>query len=168
MDQKSKRKATSSSHPNRFQLGVISTYHWNLKTKDKLNNEDNFKEEDDLKNEGIPENKDVPKKEDDFKNGDHPKYEDDPKNTAKRNMSSAVCASSMVVFAWKCRLFCLCAHVQCRLCYIYHVEFHFQLRRMLSFPVKHQLWSGCQGGRSSQKTSGKFLRGGYGGYVFEG
>ena len=95
MDQKSKRKATSSSHPNRFQLGVISTYHWNLKTKDKLNNEDNFKEEDDLKNEGIPKKEDVPKKEDDFKNGDHPKYEDDPKNTAKRNMSSAVCASSM-------------------------------------------------------------------------
>ena len=34
----------------------------------------------------------------------------DRKNTAKRNMSSAVCASSMYShFAWKCRLFCLCA-----------------------------------------------------------
>ena len=31
-----------------------------------------------------------------------------------------------VVFAWKCRLFCLCVHVQFRVCYIYHVEFHFR------------------------------------------
>merc|ERR1711954_60653 len=54
--------------------------------------------------------------------------------------------------------FCLCAHVQCRVCYIYHVEFHFRFRHLLSFPVKHQLWSGCHGGRSSKKTSGKFLR----------
>ena len=36
------------------------------------------------------------------------------------------------------------------------------------FPVKHQLRSGCHVGRSSKKTSGKFLRGGYGGDVFEG
>ena len=40
-----------------------------------------------------------------------------------------------VVFAWKCHLFCLCAHVQCRVCYIYHVEFHFRFRRLLSFAV---------------------------------
>ena len=30
-----------------------------------------------------------------------------------------------VVFAWKCRLFCLCAHGQCRIHHIYHVEFNF-------------------------------------------
>ena len=40
-----------------------------------------------------------------------------------------------VVFAWKCCLFCLCAHGQCRICYIYHVEFHFRFRRLVSFPV---------------------------------
>ena len=57
-----------------------------------------------------------------------------------------------VVFAWKCCLFCLCTHVQCRVCYIYHVEFHFRFRRLLSFPVKHQLWSGCHGEKSSKKN----------------
>ena len=31
--------------------------------------------------------------------------------------------------------FCLCTHVQCRVCYIYHVEFHFRLRVLESFPV---------------------------------
>ena len=53
-------------------------------------------------------------------------------------MSSPVCASSMyctVAFAWKCRLFCLCTHVQCHVCYIYHVEFNFRFRCLVSFPV---------------------------------
>ena len=27
-----------------------------------------------------------------------------------------------IVFEWKCRLFCLRAHVQCLVCYIYHVD----------------------------------------------
>ena len=40
-----------------------------------------------------------------------------------------------VVFAWKCCLFCLCAHGQCRIYYIYHVEFHFRFRHLVSFPV---------------------------------
>ena len=71
-----------------------------------------------------------------------------------------------VVFAWKCHLFCLCAHVQCRVCYIYHVEFHFRFRRLLSFPVKHQLRSGCHGEKSSKKIPGNFLRGGEAGRMF--
>ena len=58
----------------------------------------------------------------------------------------------------KCRLFCLCVHVQCRVYYIYHVEFHFRFRHLLSFPVKHQLWSGCHSEKSSKKISGNFLR----------
>ena len=65
------------------------------------------------------------------------------------------------------RLFCLCTHVQCRVCYIYHVEFHFRFRGLLSFPVKHQLGSGCHGEKSSKKISGNFSRGGEGGNVFE-
>ena len=40
-----------------------------------------------------------------------------------------------VVFARKCRLFCLCVCGQCRVYYIYHVEFHFRFRRLVSFPV---------------------------------
>ena len=85
------------------------------------------------------------------------------KNTAKRNMSSAVCALSM-----HSRLFCLCAHVQCRVCYVYHVEFHFRFRRLVTFPVEYQLWRGCHSEKSSKKISGNFLRGGEGGNVFEG
>ena len=75
---------------------------------------------------------------------------------------------STVIFAWKYRIFCLCAHVQCHICYIFHVEFHFRFRRLLSFTVKHQLWSGCHGERSSKKISGNFLRGGEGGRCFWG
>ena len=42
-------------------------------------------------------------------------------------MSSVVCASSMYrCLCMKICLFCLCTHVQCRVCYIYHVEFHFR------------------------------------------
>ena len=44
------------------------------------------------------------------------------------------------------------------ICYIYHVEFHFRFRHLLSFPVKHQLWRGCHGEKSSKKISGNFLR----------
>ena len=40
---------------------------------------------------------------------------------------------------------CLCAHVQCRVCYIYHVEFHFRFRRRVSFLVKHQLNTNARG-----------------------
>ena len=40
-----------------------------------------------------------------------------------------------VIFAGKCRLFCLCAHEQCHVCYIYHVEFHFWFRRLVLFTV---------------------------------
>ena len=59
-----------------------------------------------------------------------------------------------VVFAWKCRLLCLCMYVQCRVCYIYHVEFHVRFRHLVSFPVEHQLWCGCHGEKSSTKNSG--------------
>ena len=48
-----------------------------------------------------------------------------------------------VVFAWKCCLFCLCNAA--------YVEFHFQLRCLVSFLVKHQLWSGCHSEKSSKK-----------------
>ena len=71
------------------------------------------------------------------------------KNTAKRNMSSAMCASSMYT----------------RLCM---KKFHFRFRHLLSFPDKHQLWSGCHGEKSSKKISGNFLRGGEGGRCFWG
>ena len=40
-----------------------------------------------------------------------------------------------VCFAWKCRLFCLCAHEQCRVYYIYHAEFHFRFGHLITFPV---------------------------------
>ena len=53
---------------------------------------------------------------------------------------------------------CLWPHVQCQVCYIYHVEFHFRFRRLLSFSVKHQLWSGCHSEKSSKKISGNFLK----------
>ena len=62
---------------------------------------------------------------------------------AERNLqiSSGICPATdvprhcTVVFAWKCRLFCLCAYGQCRVYCIYHVEFHFRFRRLVSFPV---------------------------------
>ena len=57
------------------------------------------------------------------------------KNNAKRNISCAMCDSCTVVFVLKCRLFCLCVHGQCRVYYIYHVEFHFWLRHLVWFPV---------------------------------
>ena len=40
-----------------------------------------------------------------------------------------------VVFASKYCLFCLCAHGQCRVHHIHHVEFHFRFRHLVSFPV---------------------------------
>ena len=106
------------------------------------------------------------------------------KDTTKRNMSSAVCALLMhkflaptpiymqsfalVVFAWKFRLFCLWAHGQCHVYYVYQVEFHFRFRRMVSFPVKHQLWSGCHSEKSSKNISGNFSMGGEGARCFWG
>ena len=48
---------------------------------------------------------------------------------------------------------------QCCVCYIYHVEFHFRFRCLVSFPVKYQLWSGCHSEKSSKKISGNFLKG---------
>ena len=44
-----------------------------------------------------------------------------------------------VVFEWKCCLFCLCAHGQCRVYHIYHVEFHFQFGHQITFLVEYQL-----------------------------
>ena len=40
-----------------------------------------------------------------------------------------------VVFAWKCRLFCLCTYRQCRIYYIYHVKFYFWFGHLVSFPA---------------------------------
>ena len=62
---------------------------------------------------------------------------------AERNLkiSSGICPAPCVlcqctvVFAWKCRLFCLWAYGQCCIYYIYHVEFHFRFRNLVSFPV---------------------------------
>ena len=78
---------------------------------------------------------------------------------AERNLeiSSGICPVPCVlcqctfVFAWKCCLFCLPAYGWCCVCYIYHVEFHFRFRCLVSFPVKYQLWCGCHGERSSKK-----------------
>ena len=39
---------------------------------------------------------------------------------------------ALVVFKWKCYLFCLFVHGQCRVYYIYHVEFHFQCSKFRS------------------------------------
>ena len=76
------------------------------------------------------------------------------KNTAKRNMSSTMCASSMysrLCMEMSSFLFVrVCAMP--RMLYIYHVEFHFRFRCLVSFPVKHQLWSGCHGEKSSKKN----------------
>ena len=77
------------------------------------------------------------------------------KNTAKRNMSSAVCALSiysrlymkMLSFLFV-RTWAICVY------YVYHVEFHFQFIHLVSY----QLWCGCQGEKSSRKISGNFLR----------
>ena len=59
-----------------------------------------------------------------------------PKLTEYR-ICSAPCVHRQctVVFAWKCCLFCLCAHGQCRVHHIYHVEIHFRFRRLVSFLV---------------------------------
>ena len=50
-----------------------------------------------------------------------------------RGIRSALCVlrKCTVVFAFKCRLFSLCAHGQCRVYYIYHVEFHFRFRSLV-------------------------------------
>ena len=85
-------------------------------------------------------------------------------------MSSAVCASSrykslaLVVFAWKCCFFCLCTHVQCRVCYIYHVESHFRFRTVIisgkqaqtsenipSVPCEHNKHGFCRTHRTLSK-----------------
>ena len=42
---------------------------------------------------------------------------------------------ALVVCTWKCRFFCLCAHRQCRVYYIYHVEFHFRFELRITFPI---------------------------------
>ena len=74
-----------------------------------------------------------------------------------------------VVFAWKCRLFCLCAYVQCLVCYIFimlnsisglDAWYHFRLNISCGVAVmvrSHQ-----------KKISGNFLRGGEWENVFEG
>ena len=67
-----------------------------------------------------------------------------PKNTAKQNMSSAVCVSSM--YSHLCMkmlsfLFvCACAMPRL-ICYIHHVEFHFRFRRLVSFPSVTRIYS---------------------------
>ena len=42
---------------------------------------------------------------------------------------------ALVVFPWKCCLFCLCAHGQCRVYHIYHVEFYFWFGHLITFPA---------------------------------
>ena len=37
---------------------------------------------------------------------------------------------------------------QCRVHHIYYVEFHFQFRRLVSFPILRQFWCGCYVERS--------------------
>ena len=63
-----------------------------------------------------------------------------PKLTEYR-ICSAPCVhrTCTVVFVWKCCLFCLCAHGQCRVHHIYHVEFHFWFRCLVSFPGYGQI-----------------------------
>ena len=71
------------------------------------------------------------------------KIDDVGKNdrTAAVVRASPICSAPCVlhqytvVFAWKWRLFSLYAHGQCRVYYIYHVEFHFRFGHLVSFPV---------------------------------
>ena len=39
----------------------------------------------------------------------------------------------------------LCAHAQCRVNFIHHVEFYFRFRHLITFPVYSQLWRSSQG-----------------------
>ena len=57
--------------------------------------------------------------------------------TPQSGICSARCVlcQCTVVFAWECHFFCLCAHGQCHVYYIYHVEFHFRFRHLVWFPV---------------------------------
>ena len=61
------------------------------------------------------------------------------RNKNKKIPQSGICPAPCmlrqctVVFAWKCRLFYSCAYGQCRVYYIYHVEFHFRFRVLESF-----------------------------------
>ena len=48
------------------------------------------------------------------------------------NINAKFCTSRLCM---KIRLFCLFAHGQCRVYYIYHVEFHFRFEHLITFPV---------------------------------
>ena len=45
----------------------------------------------------------------------------------------------LVVFAWKCRLFCRHAHSWCRVHFFHHVKFFFRFRQQIGFPGWGQL-----------------------------
>ena len=69
-EKKPKRSETSSSHPQRLQLGVITTNpkKCNSKNEDYPKKEENSKNEDNSKNKNSPKNEDGLKIEDDLKN----------------------------------------------------------------------------------------------------
>ena len=46
----------------------------------------------------------------------------------------------------------LCVHGQCRVYYIYHMEFYFQFGHLITYPVWHQLLCGCRGEKSSKQA----------------
>ena len=55
-----------------------------------------------------------------------------------------------VIFAWKCFIFSVFARM-CNAAYVIFIMWNSISRRLSSFSVKHQLWSGCHGERSSKK-----------------
>ena len=88
------------------------------------------------------------------------RFEFRAKNTAKRNMSSTVCALSMYSrLCLKILSFLFVLVWTIHVYHIYHVEFHFR------FNIS---WGLAVMGRSHKKISGKFLRGGERGKKMEG
>ena len=88
-----------------------------------------------------------------------PKIQDikDKENIANWNMSCAVCALSMCKRL--CKKILSFLFVRAWANYIYHKDFHFRFGHLISFPVKQQLWCGCQGEKSSRKISASFFAG---------
>ena len=48
----------------------------------------------------------------------------------------------------------VCAHVQCHVNFIHHVELYFRFQHLITFPVQSQLWQNSQGEKSSSFFSG--------------
>ena len=112
--------------------------------EDTLKKEDNFKHEDDLKNEDHHKNEDDLKTEEDIKNENKLNKNDHNGGIWQSGISKSlveyvqhrVCFVNVhSSFHLNVVFFSLWVHGQCRVHHIYHVEFHFRFRRLVSFPV---------------------------------